>query len=206
MATSKNTICNMALAELASTLYVTNIDSPSTKEEKYCALFFPQALDYFLTLDSWSAAWHDQKISYNDPMVLDADEMFTYEYDLPADPYCVKPLRILENPKAEFVVKARRLYCNIQYDGQITLHYNKRVTTFNHFSAVELHALALLLSYFLVGPLAKGRKNAKMEQWGFFINALDQARGTNAAMFNTKTIDYQVMPEPPDMESESWFD
>lgn len=207
MAASKITICNMALAELASTLYVTSIENPTTKEEKYCALFFPQALDFFLTLDSWACALHDKKISYNDPVVGELGELWTYEYNLPADPYCLRALYILENPKSEFIIKGRKLYCNVIYSGQITLRYTKRLTTVSDLLPTSVTALSLLLSWYLCQPLAIGRKNIKAEKWAFFLQALDIAKGVNGSLQNTAGMDdYSVNSNPPDPESESWID
>ncbi|HDZ61996.1 MAG TPA: hypothetical protein ENH40_02470 [Nitrospirae bacterium] len=203
MAESALTICNKALGEIGSTQFVDDIDSPATKAEKYCAQHFNPAIDYVITEAPWVACLADKEISFD--VVTPDDENFTYRYTFPSDPYCVKPLYIIDNPDSPFVVQDRYLFCNVQYNGKITLKYSKRITTYDNCLPKMQRLMVLKLAEFLAIPMAEDRKAA------FFLSQkydmlLPRAIGENEPLLYTLGMGFFLKERIPDEEGESWLD
>lgn len=90
MATTKNSICNMALVQLKANR-VTDIDNPTTNEENICNILFDQLAKEVISSGSWSSCLKQASL------VEDATAPtfgFDNRFQLPTD--CLKVLAINE--------------------------------------------------------------------------------------------------------------
>lgn len=113
-------VCNMALAFIG-TDRILSLDE-DTKRAKLCALYYPIERDEEIAKHDWSFATFRQNLAT--PVETNYTD-YSYMYQLPEDPYCLRPIEIDGAPNAAWKVEGRYLYTNqdeveLIYIGQVT--------------------------------------------------------------------------------------
>jgi len=88
------------------------------------------------------------------------DSDYDYQYQLPANPWCLRILQVgeLEDQPIVWRVEGRRLLCN---ESSTPIVYIKRITDTNEFDPLLLDAFTLKLALKLVMPLTGDPKMQK---------------------------------------------
>lgn len=138
-------ICNIALNMIGESL-VTSITGSEDKQVILNLLYYP-VLDQALRKHSWSFAMHRQALSSD---AGDNLTIYDYKYQLPVDPYCVKPVCLLDSNNQEvdretypFLEEERYLYTDV---ASAKLKYVKRITDATQFDSTFVLYFAAYLA------------------------------------------------------------
>lgn len=157
MALNKTLICNMAIIPLGCTR-IHDIDDDDTEHAVLCRLYYDEIVDEILRAHEWNRAiWYQSLAELSeddDDYLLDDYEEYNYQYSLPTDPYCLRPLEIPEHRGVDYEIVGRYLLCNLE---TVVLKYIKRITDPAQFDPL----LAKAISYRLAADLALTITNLK---------------------------------------------
>lgn len=156
MAVSKVQICQRALAELKAQ----NIDSltENTEEARLCALLYDEAVETLLELHRWDFSIEKAVLAQSTSTPVFE---YTYYYQLPVDPYCVRVLEAYNQDGYElddWKVEGRLLGCNEDY---VQIRYIKRIDNIVETSPTFRETLVFWLAHKLAYSLTG---SASMEQ------------------------------------------
>lgn len=153
MAISEVDICNIALMKVGAKPRIDSLVEDSDNA-RLCNTFYGPVRDAMLRSHPWNCAIHRRTIT---PLVDAPDSDWDYQYQLPANPYCLRVLQVGEmGDDIEWVVEGRRLLTN---EGtSIKLKYIKRITDTNEFDPLLVDAIALSLAIKLAMPLSTDRQ------------------------------------------------
>jgi len=176
MADSVVEICNLALAKVASPQRISDL-SENTLEAKMCNLLYPQVRDWTLRDYPWRCALKRDSLAELD---ITNNTQYTYVYQLPTDPKCLRVLGLIDNdtrefnPYLEFMVEGEALYCN--YNPCVIL-YIQQLTDPKKYDPGLVEAISLRLAVELAVPIAQSvqLKQALMNEYEMFkMRAVDQ--------------------------------
>ncbi len=122
--TSKVTICNMALVKLGANR-VTDIDNPSTNEEKICNIIFDTIVEEVMASGSWTSIMRRASLV----QTINTPEFgFLHEYQLPVDPKCLHVVNINECRAGDFkyVIEGDKLLCDL---STVDISYRALITS-----------------------------------------------------------------------------
>lgn len=180
MATSSVTICNLALRRLGANR-ITSL-SEGTTNANLCNDMYSLTVDEVLRMHPWNCALYRKTLS----ALEDAPEFgFDYQYTLPTSPYCLKALRINEDPNDIFKVEGRVLLTD---HSEVDLEYIKRITDPAEFDALLITVIATRLAMHLAIPVTHSgtlRDRIEKEFW----DTLREARFADAQEGTPDEID-----------------
>lgn len=156
MASSETDIANMALMSLGIKKPIDNLLTDESNEARYCKRFYAPSRDAMLRSHPWNCAIHRKTIT---PLAATPDSDWDYQYQLPANPHCLRVLQVGEavDQPIEWVVEERKLLCN---ESTIKLVYIKRITDTNEFDPLLVEAISLKMAIKMSMPLA-GKSDIK---------------------------------------------
>ncbi len=163
---TKIEVCNNALRQLARNR-VTDIDNPTTNEEKIVADVFDIVADEVMSARSWTSVMKRASLvaTVNEP-----EFGFNIEYQLPTSPKCLHVVDINQcSDGAEYVIEGDKLLTDLT---EVQIRYRARITT------VENWDVGLTLSVIdrLTAKLAQvltGNETKAQYYQAIYVNNLD---------------------------------
>jgi hypothetical protein len=147
MSASEVQICNFALGKFGDK-YITSIDTPTSKEERICAVFYPLLRDQLTYSHPWNFAMRRADISAQ--LSTTPAFQWDYAYTLPTDPVCLRVWE-LYGSDAEWVVEHGELLTN--QDEEIYIRFISQVEETGRFNPAYVNCLATLLGAELAAKL-----------------------------------------------------
>lgn len=166
-------VCNHALG-LCGQSRIGGIEPIEDNDRsRACAQFFAETLDTVLYDVPWNFA--TRRASLGAPLSETPAYEWTYAYQLPSDPYC---LRVLSTNQSSlpWVVEGRQLLID---SSAVSIKYTARITDESQWDPGFAHALALLLSAKIAYTLTKNPKLAEALEQRYFLYR-DQHATSNA--------------------------
>jgi hypothetical protein len=179
MAEDEIQICNIALRRVQGEP-ITDLETDESKSAVLCRTFYEPTRDAILADPDhpWSFATRRQLLAAAVGTNLTS---YLYAYQLPADPYCLRPIVLIdsytlnfEQPGYPFKVENRILYTDMLGAG---LKYIARVTDVLSFDPLFTDALCWRLAAELLKPI---EGSATLDLWGMYQATLLMAGGANA--------------------------
>lgn len=144
---SKITICNMALSKLRAQRIEDFPPGDDSEEAILCELYWEPTVDEVLRSYPWSCALHRQSLaevgSGDGDYLLSDTEEWQYQYKLPQDPYCLRVVKLIDQPTAPYKVEGRSLLCNL---SKVAILYVKRAANPLYFDSLLVKAIAYRLA------------------------------------------------------------
>lgn len=154
---SKVQLCNMALSRLGANTITSLTDN--TPEAKLCNTFFSEIADQVMIEGSWTSTISRATLAQttNTPSFD-----FTYEYQLPVNPFCLKVLNINETvPGSEpYRIEGDKLVTDAT---SIKIRYISRITDTQSWDPYLSRAFVARLSSELAYPLTGDAQKAEIE-------------------------------------------
>jgi len=179
---SKISICNRALIYIGGNS-ISSIDEGS-REANLCKAVFDDVRDEVLQMHPWDEARARQELA----QLSDAPAFgYSYKYNLPTDPYCLKVLTLNEDTygqSAAFTVEGRELLTD-EDTAQIT--YTSRLTDPRKFSPLLATTIAAALGAAIALKLSTSTSLAETA-FKFYIAKLAEARGENAQQGTARVV------------------
>jgi hypothetical protein len=176
MAVSEVQICNIALRRVQGEP-ITDLETDETKSAALCRTFFEPTRDALLEDHPWSFAIRRQLLAVS---TEDNLTNWLYAYTLPSDPYCLRPIVLVdpyglyyEQKAYPFQVENRTLYTDMISAG---LKYIARITDALAFTASFVDCLAWRLAAELLKPI---EGSSTVDLWGMYQATLVIAKGDN---------------------------
>lgn len=154
-------ICNLALVRIGQSVQITSITSPTTNEERLCALVYPIARDFVLREAPWNFATKTAALAGS----TTGPALWAYQYDYPSD--CIRVLKVLggTSPRVDepqpFEVfnsgSARKIATN---QASASARYTMQVTDPTLFDTQFISALAMYLASELAVSLSQSPDTA----------------------------------------------
>jgi len=173
---SEVSICNGALLLLGAKP-IGSIDNPETDKEQLCAQFYSSTRNTALQAYPWNFAV--KRVALTKDASAPAYG-FSYQYDLPNNPYCLRVLRAHE-PEIVFRIEGRKLLSD---NSAIKIKYIARITSVAEMSAMFReafeHLMAWKLCYGVTGSTSL-RKDLMASYKEILIDAedIDTQEGVN---------------------------
>jgi len=175
----------MALTPLGDSR-IHDIDDDTGEPAVLCNLYYDTIVDEVLRSHEWNCAlWYQSLATLSDDdddYLLDDYEEYGYQYSLPTDPYCLRPLSIPEHKDADYEIVGRYLLCDLE---TVVLKYIKRIEDPAQFDSLLVQAIA----YRLAAELAMRMTNSKASRD-------DMLRMYEWQMNRARTIDGLESEEP----------
>jgi len=153
MAISETDIANMALMKVGAKPKIDSLVEDSDNA-RLCNTFYRPMRDAVLRAHPWNCAEHRKIIT----QLSEAPAFgYDYQYQLPANPYCLRVLQVGEDDEQPTVwkVEGRRLLTD---EGtSIKLKYIKRITDTNEFDPLLVDAISIKLASKLAMPLGNSQ-------------------------------------------------
>jgi len=148
---SKTAICNKALYFLKSDYRITSLDEDSL-EARLCNAFFDDALDILTEQHAWNFAVERAVLAQSATAPVFG---FTYKFQLPTDPYCLKILMVLDGSDYPIAYwKQAGRFIETDMDA-VRLTYLKRISNLSELSPLFREALAYYLAVQISEPLTR---------------------------------------------------
>lgn len=185
---SKVQICNMALSRLSASTITSLTDG--TTEAKLCNTLFDTLADRVMIQGSWATVIKRASLSQttNTP-TFD----YTYEFQLPVDPFCLKVLNLDEGAPGSipFRVEGNKLLSD---NSTIKIRYIGRLTDTEEYGPLLTEAVEILLGSYLALPIAGNAKLAKQlrEEYAAIVGhnlAIDGQQGSKETVISSALID-----------------
>lgn len=145
---SKVQICNMALSRLGASTITSLTDN--TSEAKLCNTFFDDLADRVMIQGSWTSTVQRASLARttNTPSFG-----FTYEFQLPVDPKCLKVLNIYEDApgSVDYRIEGDKLLSD---SSTVKIRYIAQLTDTEDYDPLLTEAVEVLLASYLALPLA----------------------------------------------------
>ena len=155
MAISEVDICNMGLLEVGAKPKIASLVEDSDNA-RLCNQFFWPVVDAVLRGHIWNCAIHRKTIT---PLADAPDFDFDYQYQLPANPYCLRVLQVglSEDQPIIWRVEGRRLLTD---ESSAPIAYIKRITNTNEFDPLLVDAISIRLAIKFATSLTNSRTMA----------------------------------------------
>jgi len=142
MAASDVSICNIALGKLGAQ-HITSL-TENSKNARACNKYYAHVRDMVLRSHPWNCAIQRQPLAQLSEGPV---EEWNYQYQLPADPYCLRVLSINEADSdsipAEYAVEGRKLLTN---EDPVVLKYIRRLVDASEMDELLVEAVAAKLA------------------------------------------------------------
>jgi len=153
--TSKVQICNMALSRLGANTITSLTDS--TSEAKLCNTLFNDLADRVMMQGSWTSTIKRASLARttNTPAFE-----YSYEYQLPVDPKCLKVLEVSEYAPGsiEYRIEGDKLLSD---NSTMKIRYIAQLTDSEDWDTMLTEAFEILLASYLAVPVMGDRKIAR---------------------------------------------
>lgn len=155
---SKVQICNLALTRLGAAR-VTNIDSPTTNEEKICNILFDDTVKEVMLEGSWTSTIRRTALAQT---TSTPSFEYTYEYQLPVDPECLKVLEVDEEAPGviDYRIEDDKLLTD---ESTIKIRYIAYVSDTESWDEMLKRAVVAKLSSDLAYALTGDTRKAELE-------------------------------------------
>lgn len=177
MAESEVQICNIALRRVQGEP-ITDLETDDSKSAALCRTFYETTRDALLEDHPWSFAIRRQLLAASTETNYTS---FLYLFTLPSDPYCLRPLTLLdpytlyyEQPGYTFKVEGRTLCTDMISAG---LKYIAQVTDTLAFGASFTDCLAWRLAAELLKPIDG---STTVDLWMMYNQALIIAKSNDS--------------------------
>ncbi len=167
-------ISNNALLQLGEST-ITSFDDDS-KKARLCKRFYPDQRDATLRAYPWRCAVRFQALNQLSGADALPDTGFTYTYQLPASPFCLRALQINNDKTAIWQVYGRKLVTD---EPTVTLKYIARITDPGDFDSLLVDALASRLAAQIAYPVG-GNPSMAMTMWKLYQEKLAEARAIDS--------------------------
>lgn len=138
---SRISICNQAMMSLGAG-NITSLDEGSA-EAIACNAVFDQVLDSVLRMHPWNCAVCIAEVAADASAPVIG---YLYRYHLPADPYCLRPLRVMDEAGAEYRFRVVGRYVESDCAAPAYVEYIKRVTAVGDLDSMLVDAVAARLA------------------------------------------------------------
>lgn len=174
-------ICNIALVSLGADT-ITSLDEDTENARKLNAIY-PYIRNEVLRAHPWNFAirWASLAQLSETPT-----NDFSYAYQLPTDPKCLKVIRLNEDGEDyDFRVEANKLYCDL---SSVTIEYIAEITDATKFDSQFIVALAARLAAELAYPIT-GSLEVRKAKWEEYLLKIQEARSSDSQEGTTEIID-----------------
>ena len=158
---SKVSITNRALAAIRIAS-INSLDEDSDPARK-ADIFFDDSLDYLLTLHPWNFATFRATLAR---LSTEPDWGWTYEFNLPTNPYCLKVEKVEED--IDYAIEGRKLLSNEQ---TVKIKYLGRISDPNKLPSPFRECLSYYLASLFAGSIVgSAQLQTNMERkflWAF---------------------------------------
>jgi len=181
---TKIEICNLALREVGEQ-EIQSL-SETSKNAKICNRFFESVYDEVLRLHNWNCALFRTELAQDSDT---PDYGWTYQYTLPADPYCLRVLR-MEDTDYEWVIEGRKLLTD---EGTAKILYIGRVADPDKLDPLCTRVIVLTLAYRMAYTLTENAtlrqiiKDDLRDAWSD-ARSMDANEGTKMQTHNSKWL------------------
>lgn len=146
MAVSETQICNMALTELGAGKISNYLEDTSEKAVN-CRLFYEPTVDEVLRSHEWNCAIWYQSLALvadtdDDYLLTDYDE-WAYQFQLPTNPLCLRPLEIPDYPGYDYEIVSGYLITNLE---TVVLKYIRKLIDPTKFDALLVETIMYKLA------------------------------------------------------------
>ncbi len=148
MPISETDICNQAIMKVGAKPLISTLTEDSDNA-RLCNTFYGSVRDALLRSHPWNCAIYRTTIT---PLATTPDSEYNYQYQLPANPWCLRMLQVglLANQPIVWRVEGRRLLTN---ENSPPIVYIKRITDTNEFDSLLIDVLVLKLAIKFAMPL-----------------------------------------------------
>lgn len=153
---SKIELCNQALVKLARNR-VTDIEAPTTNEEKILGVVFDQLADEVMAAGSWTSVMHRATLVNTGVTPVYG---FTYTYQLPTSPKCLHVVEMKEDRVGTYpyVIEGDKLLTDLT---SVSILYRARISTTESWdiglSSAFVYRLTAELAQILTGNETKAQ-------------------------------------------------
>jgi hypothetical protein len=158
-------IASMALRKLGAE-GITAFDD-GTPRSDLCRDFYPDIRDATLRAYPWNCALTQKLLAADVAAPLFG---YSYKFQLPALPYCLRVLKIEDEP--DFNIKGRYIHCD---ESSITIEYIARITDPGLFDSLLKEAIEARLAAELAWPITRTPELIKA-MWDLYAAKLREAR------------------------------
>lgn len=160
--TSKVQICNMALSRIGAATITALTDN--TAEAKLCSTLFDDLADRVMMQGSWTSTI--TRASLVQTSTTPTFE-FTYEYQLPTDPKCLKVLGIDEDTigRTEYKIEGDKLLTD---SSSIKIRYIGQLTDTEDYDPLLVEAIEVLLASYLAKSITGSTVDADRLRQEYF--------------------------------------
>jgi hypothetical protein len=153
---SKIQICNMALSRLGASTITSLTDG--TQEAKLCNTFFDTIADRVMMQGSWTSTLRRVTLAQT---ATTPTFGFTYTYQLPVDPKCLKVLNVDETYSGQVVysIEDDKLLTD---EGSVKIRYVAQLTDTEDWDPMLTEAVEIALGSYLALPIT-GNKTLAQE-------------------------------------------
>ena len=184
---SKVQICNLALSRLGASTITALTDN--TTEAKLCSTFFDDLAERVMMQGSWATTIN--RATLNKTTNTPSYE-YTYEYQLPVDPKCIKVLGVNEDEPGdtEYRIEGDKILTDA---SSLKIRYISKLTDTADYGPALTEAVETLLASYLALPIAgdKGLAEALKEEYRSIVTlnlGIDGQQGSKENVTATDLI------------------
>ena len=157
MAETKTEICNAGLRKIGANP-ISDYDTDESPNAQYCRAIFPILFDATLRAFDWTCARARKQYLSTD--ATEPEFGYSFQYILPTDPWCLRPLRLLDHPEApeEYRIEGRLLLTDY---NTVDLLYTKRITDMTEVDALLSQVMVYLMAIELAPAIKDDAKLPK---------------------------------------------
>lgn len=150
---SKIQICNMALTRIGAATITSLTDG--TTSAKLCNTLIDDLSDRAIIQGSWTTVIYRQELAV---LVTAPKYEFTYQYQLPTSPKCLKVLDVDGDPFIEYKVEGDKLLTD---ETEVFLRYIGRPVSTESYGPLLTEAIEVLLASYLAYPITANKEIAQ---------------------------------------------
>lgn len=182
MAASEVEICNSAL-DLIGAEPIIALDSTS-KTSRILTRNYGIVRDAVIRAHPWNCAIHRMTIAAD---ATAPDSVYTYQYTLPSDPYCLRMLDLPdEDPDTEWKVEGRKLLTDVS--APLAIRFLKRITDPLEYDPLMAEAIATRLAAKIAYSVT-GSRAMMIDLFNAYQSILGDAR-TQDSFEGTTSIEF----------------
>ena len=146
MSVSETEICNMALGKLGAGR-ISNYAADTSEKGVICRLYYETVVDEVLRSHEWNCAiWYQSlsQIASDDANYLLTNyDGYSYQFQIPTNPFCLRVLEIPNYPGYDYEVVSGFLLTNL---SEVTIKYIRRIENTTKFDTLLVKAIAYRLA------------------------------------------------------------
>ena len=151
-----------------------------SKKAMLCNAFYPGVRDAVLRAHPWNFAQVRAALA----QLSETPEFgYTYVYQLPTDPYCLRVLEAEDNDEIEYKIEGRKILTD---EGSIKILYVARIEDPNEFDSLFIEAVGARLAMKLAFPIT-GDKVLADSMWKLYQVQIQEAKTIDGMEGTPKT-------------------